>query len=46
MLLAVTDLNADPELGLNAESNQVMKIVQNCNKTVKLQTSLAYEEQT
>ena len=33
------------KLGLNAESNQVMKIVQNSNKTVKLQTSLAYEEQ-
>ena len=42
--LAVTGLNADSELGLNAESNQVMKIVQNCNKTVKLQTSLAYED--
>ena len=38
--------NADCELGLNAVSNQVTKIVQNSNKTVKLQTSLAYKEQT
>ena len=34
--LAVTGLNADSELGLNAKSNQVTKIVQNCNKTVQL----------
>ena len=36
-------------LGLNAERNYIMEIVQNCNncnKPVKLKTSLAYEEQT
>ena len=44
-VLAVTGLKADSELSLNAKSNQVTKIVQNCNKTVKLQISHPDEEQ-
>ena len=33
-------------LGLNAESNILCRLYRTVNKSVKLKTSLAYEEQT